>query len=129
MTVHSIRQSLPRYYLKGLKKNKLIRAYTRFQKSVSYAKKTDGPDFFDSDKYPSLTRPPPEPVDHDDTSDVTHMEVDEEDDTLDVTHIEAEEANAEFEDVGDWEDPGDPFKTPKRKKSGRPLKTGKTSPR
>ena len=121
-------------------KKKLINAYTRFQKSVRYAKKTDGPDFFDSEKYPSLTRPPVEPVDHDDTFDDSHMETEEGDDTfddshmeteegddtLDVTHMEAEEENDNFEDLGDWEDP---FKTPKRKKSGRPLKTGKTSPR
>ena len=83
---------------------------------MTYAKKTDGPEFFDSDKYPSLTIPPPEPVDHDDTFDDSNMEV--------------EEAEDDFEDVGNWEDenPGDPFKTPKRK-SGRPEKTGKTSPR
>ena len=93
---------------------------------MRYAKKTDGPDFFDSEKYPSLTRPPVEPVDHDDTFDDSHMETEEGDDTLDVTHMEAEEENDNFEDLGDWEDP---FKTPKRKKSGRPLKTGKTSPR
>ena len=62
----------------------------------------------------------------DDTFDDSHMETEEGDDTLDVTHMEAEEENDNFEDLGDWEDP---FKTPKRKKSGRPLKTGKTSPR